>query len=284
MKSFYDVKTPPAPRPLPPCPPVLEPEASLGKRLEGKKVVITGTTKGVGAAAQELFCVHGATVVGCGTTPGKAAANAKALTDRGFKAYGLDADLKSYESARNFIDKAAELMGGIDVLINNADLPTFATVDDCTPELWKKGFAGEVDVKYNCAQAAWKYLKEAKGASIVNTSSLSGVVANMGSAGSIHNMCEGAIMSWTRGLAADGAPYGIRANTVCPGIIWTEAMGNISEEQQLILIKGACMSRPSSALDIAYMYLFLASDESRMCTGATFTMDGGQCNVLVGDY
>ena len=99
------------------------PEGSVAKRLEGKKILLTGTTKGVGKVAQELLCAHGAFVCGSGTTPGVADSVAAGLRAKGYKAEGFQADLGDYDQARAWVERCAEVMGGIDVVINNASKP-----------------------------------------------------------------------------------------------------------------------------------------------------------------
>ena len=281
MERFSNIMKPPTPRPVPPTPGLIEPEDSIGQRLRGKKVIITGTTHGVGPVAQELFCMHGATVCGCGRTPGKADAFAATLREKGYDAYGFDTDLKDYEATKKFIDAAAEKMGGIDVLVNNADMPVMRPFEATTPDAWHESLAGEIDVKYNATHAAWEHLKAAKGASIVNVSSISSIWGQRNSPQSAHCAAEAAIMGFTRQIAGEGADWGIRCNAVLPGIIWTEAMKNLPKQVQEFGISSTVLAQPIDPLDVAYMYLLLASDETRMCTGGEFSVDGGMSCVLV---
>lgn len=269
-------------RPIPPTPDLIAPEASTGKRLEGKRIILTGTTKGVGVCAQELLCAHGAFVVGSGRTPGKAAEVAQSLKDKGYKAEGFDADLGDYEEAKTWVEKAADVMGGIDVVINNGSKPEMAMFPEMTPELWRQSHRNELDLVYNVCHAAWPYLIEAKGASIIGTSSDNGLMGTGNTPQSAHASAKAAVIGFMRQIAAEGAPHGIRANTICPGLIWTEAMANIPEIMADYLINSQITSQPLTPMDIAYAYLFLASDESRFITAATIPVDGGTAGAQPG--
>ena len=105
---------------------LVAPEESLGKRLEGKRVLLTGTTKGVGRVTQELLCAQGAFVCGSGRSKGVAAEVANELVAKGYKAAGFDVDLSDYEAVKKWVADCAELMGGIDIVINNASHPGMA--------------------------------------------------------------------------------------------------------------------------------------------------------------
>ena len=113
----------------------IAPEESVGKRLEGKRILLTGTTKGVGKIAQELLCAHGAYVCGSGRTKGVAAERAEELKAKGYKAAGFDVDLADYDAVKEWVAKCAELMGGIDVVINNASHPGMAPFGEMTPDI-----------------------------------------------------------------------------------------------------------------------------------------------------
>lgn len=269
-------------RPVPPTPALILPEDSVGKRLEGKKIIVTGTTKGVGVAAQELLAAHGAHVCGCGRTPGKAAEYARKLKLKGYKADGFDCDLGDYNSAKSWVDQCAETMGGIDVVINNASFPAMFMFEEMTPEAWEQGIRNELDLVYNVCHAAWLYLKEAGGASIVNTSSDNGLMGTANTPQTCHAAAKAGVIGLTRQLAAEGGAHGIRANTICPGLIWTEAMQNIPEVMADYLINSQITAQPLEPLDIAYSYLFLASDESRFITAATIPVDGGTAGAQPG--
>lgn len=258
------------------------PEGSLGKRLEGKRILLTGTTKGVGKVAQELLCAQGAFVCGSGRTPGVAAAYAEELQAKGYKAAGFDCDLADYASVKEWVAKCAELMGGIDVVINNASHPGMAPFGEMTPEIWNYGIRNELDLVYNVCNCAWPYLqKNENGSSIIITSSTVGLQGS-NSPQACHAAAKGGCIAMARQLAAEGGPFGIRVNSITPGLIWTEAMANIPKEMATGLIAAQTTQQAIHPMDIACAYLFLASDESRFITAVNLPVDGGCAGAVTG--
>ena len=257
------------------------PEDSLGQRLAGKKILLTGTTKGVGKVTQELLCAQGAYVCGSGRTPGVAAGVAAELKAKGYKAEGMDVDLSDYEAVKAWVAQCAEIMGGIDVVINNASHPGMAPFEEMTPEIWSYGIKNELDLIYNVCNCAWPYLKEANGSSIIITASTVGLQGS-NSPQAAHAAAKGGCIALARQLAAEGGPFGIRCNSITPGLIWTEAMANIPKEMATGLIAAQTTQRAIDPMDIAYTYLFLASDESRQITAANIPVDGGCAGAVTG--
>ena len=259
----------------------ISPEESVGQRLKGKKILLTGTTKGVGRVTQELLCAHGAFVCGSGRTPGVAASVAEELKAKGYQAAGMDVDLSDYEAVKKWVEECAELMGGIDVVINNASHPGMAPFGEMTPEIWNYGIKNELDLVYNVCNCAWPYLQKAGGASIVITSSTCGLQGS-NSPQACHAAAKGACLAMARQLAAEGGPFGIRCNSVTPGLVWTEAMSNIPKEMASGLVAAQTTQRSIDPIDLAYAYLFLASDESRQVTATNIAVDGGCAGAVTG--
>lgn len=260
---------------------LVAPEESLGKRLEGKRVLLTGTTKGVGRVTQELLCAQGAFVCGSGRSKGVAAEVANELVAKGYKAAGFDVDLSDYEAVKKWVADCAELMGGIDIVINNASHPGMAPFGEMTPDIWAYGIQNELDLVYNVCNCAWPYLIEAGGGSIIITSSTVGLQGS-NSPQACHAAAKGACLALARQLAAEGGPFGIRCNSITPGLVWTEAMSNIPKEMAQGLIAAQTTQQAIDPLDIAYAYLFLASDESRFITAANLPVDGGCAGAVTG--
>ena len=185
---------------------LVAPEESLGKRLEGKRVLLTGTTKGVGRVTQELLCAQGAFVCGSGRSKGVAAEVANELVAKGYKAAGFDVDLSDYEAVKKWVADCAELMGGIDIVINNASHPGMAPFGEMTPDIWAYGIQNELDLVYNVCNCAWPYLIEAGGGSIIITSSTVGLQGS-NSPQACHAAAKGACLALARQLAAEGWPF-----------------------------------------------------------------------------
>ena len=270
-------------RVTPPCPKLVSAADSVGQRLKGKRVLITGTTKGVGIAAQELFARHGAYVIGCGRTPGVAEANAEKISALGLKAEGYDVDLSDPNAAKAWVDMAADRMGGIDVVVNNASKPEFAPFGEMTFAQWKKSLQNELDLVFTVTNAAWPHLIKAGGGSIINVSSNNGTAGVGGTPQAAHAAAKAAVIGLARQLAAEGAPFGIRVNALSPGLIETPGSdGAPSEMVNYIIHEMQVNGRPLTPMDIAYGLLFLASDESRFITAIDMPVDGGSSGARPG--
>ncbi|QII00323.1 SDR family oxidoreductase [Rhodococcoides fascians A21d2] len=245
-------------------------------RLTGKRVLITGTAGGQGAAAQELFAREGATVVGCDLHAGTAEASAALLRDRGYDVHGYDVDLSDPDSAREWIEAGTVRLGGIDVLYNNAAGFGFAPFSDMTIDLFRHVLKVELELVFNTISPTWKILTEAGAGSIINTASYSALrgIAPLGQVA--HSAAKGAIISMTKSLAAEGASYGIRVNAISPGFVKSPATdAAVDEAGRNWQLNNHLIQRPGLGDDIAYMALFLASDESSWITGQNYSVDGG---------
>jgi meso-butanediol dehydrogenase / (S,S)-butanediol dehydrogenase / diacetyl reductase len=247
-------------------------------RLAGKVAVITGTAGGQGRAAAELFAREGAAIVGCDVKVGEAAETAEAVRAAGGTMVSLaPCDLSTPEGARELVELAMSEHGRIDVLYNNASRPAFAPIDAMTDEQWRFTIANELDSVFYVCRAAWPHLAQGGGASIVNTASLNAqrVVPKLPAVA--HTAAKSGVMALTRQLAIEGAPAGIRANSISPGIIRTPATEAMLQDAETLAIaqRSVLLDRLGEPEDVAYMALFLASDESSWITGADFLVDGG---------
>jgi len=229
-------------------------------RLQGKRVLITGTGGGQGKAAQELFVREGARVIGCDVQPGKA---------------DDTVDLTDPEAARRWIDESAEQLGGIDVLYNNAAGYGFAPFAEMDLTLWRHVMHVELDIVFHTTQPAWKHLVK-RGGTIINTASLA-ALRGIGPMGLVaHAAAKGGVIAMTRALAAEGAAHSIRANSISPGFVATPAtaatMGGAMQE---LVTNMHLIRRPGTVDDVAACALYLASEESAWVTGQNFSIDGG---------
>lgn len=245
------------------------------QRLKGKRVLITGTAGGQGAAAQQLFCEHGAAVVGCDISVGGAEATAERLRAASYTAHGRDVDLSNPDAARDWVDWGASQLDGIDVLYNNASRPVLIPFEEMTVDDWRSTIAHELDLIFYTTSPAWPYLKESSG-SIINTASVCGLVGEPSIGFAAHAATKGGVIALTRQLAAEGASWGIRVNAISPGFIETPATRHVPDEyRRHVLERLQMLPRTGTPDDVAYLALYLASDESAFATGANFTIDAG---------
>ena len=245
-------------------------------RLAGKRVLITGTAGGQGEAAQAMFAREGARIVGCDLQEGAAERTAAALQEEGHEVVGFTVDLADHDAAAQWIEDAAEHLGGIDVLYNNAAGFGFAPFEEMSLETWRHVMRVELDIVFHTTQPAWKHLKRSGAASIINTASMSGVrgIAPLGQAA--HAAAKGGVIALTKTLAAEGAPDGIRANAISPGFVKSPATdAAVGDELRAFQMGMHLIRRPGLGEDIAYLATYLASDESSWVTGQNYSIDGG---------
>ncbi|NSZ61461.1 SDR family oxidoreductase (plasmid) [Agrobacterium tumefaciens] len=244
-------------------------------RLQGKRVLITGTGGGQGETALRLFAAEGATVVGCDLKEGTAEAVAKQLRDEGYDVWAETVDLTNAEQATAWVQKGAERMGGVDVLYNNASGFGFAPFTDMTFDLWNHVINVELHLVFHTTKAAWPHLLDG-GGSLINIGSYSALRGIEPLAQVAHATAKGGVISMTRALAAEGASHGVRANSISPGFISTPATDKaVDPEGKAWQVGNALIRRPGRAEDIAYTALYLASDEASWVTGQNFVVDGG---------
>lgn len=233
----------------------------MAERLAGKIAVVTGAAAGIGRGCAEMFAGEGATVIGIDRAGADIACD---LTD---------------EAATNavFATIGAE-HGRIDILLNAAAFAHFAWIEDMTYAQWKETLSGELDIVFLATHAAWPWLKASGSASIINFASANARHALEGSAALAHCAGKGGVLAMTRQLALEGAPHNIRANTISPGFILTEAtsrhMAAVPELEAMVLSKNM-LKRLGQPQDIAFCATWLAGDEARYVTGGDFPVDAG---------
>lgn len=245
-------------------------------RLTGKRVLITGTAGGQGEAAQAMFAREGARIVGCDVQDGAAQRTAAALEADGFDVIGHTVDISDPVAAEEWVEEGAERLGGIDVLYNNAAGHGFAPFADMTLDTWRHVMRVELDIIFHTTHPAWKHLQQAGGASIINTASMSGIrgIAPLGQAA--HAAAKAGVIGLTKTLAAEGAPDGIRANAISPGFVKSPGTdAAVGDELRAFQMNMHLIRRPGLGDDIAYLAVYLASDESSWVTGQNYSIDGG---------
>jgi NAD(P)-dependent dehydrogenase (short-subunit alcohol dehydrogenase family) len=251
-----------------------------GNRLAGKVAVVTGIGAGIGRACAMLFAAQGAQVIGADIDGASALATVAEARALGMTIDSLHpCDLSVPGRARAVVDYALGLHGGIDILVNAAAFGVFAPIEAMDYEHgWRRTLTGELDIVFLACQAAWPHLIARGGGAIVNFSSANAHIALDKSPALAHCAGKGGVLAMTRQLAAEGAPHGIRANTIAPGLIETAATRTPLEQlpgfREQVLSK-AMLKRLGRPEDIAWCALYLASDEASLVTAADFRVDAG---------
>ncbi len=246
-------------------------------RFEGKRVVVTGSSRNTGLAIARRFAAEGARVVVNGTDPANVAAAVAQIPG----AVPAVADLGTPFGVRTLFEVVDTELGGLDVLVNNAAHlglgPTFAEVDDA---LLEAVVAVNVLGYFRCGQAAARrMIAGGSGGAIVNVSS--NTSERPVRARAAYCASKGAIDALTRAMALDLAPQGIRVNTVAPGYIHTERWDTLDEAVAARRRANAPLGQPAAGDDVASAVLHLASAEAGNITGARLVVDAGMSVQLV---
>lgn len=248
----------------------------MAGRLAGKVALITGTAGGQGRAAALLFAREGTVVCGCDLKEADGLETARLITTAGGQSVFRRVDLGDAEQVRNWIEFAVETFEGIDILYNNASAAKFAPLEEMTYEDWRFTVRNELDIIYYACHLAFPYLRRRGGGSIINTASAAGMYGVPGLGNFAHAATKGGVIGLTRQLAIEGAPYKIRANSISPGLIETPATEHLDPEFKRVFLRSVPLGRLGQPEDVAYVALFLGSDESSYITGANIVVDGGK--------
>ncbi len=240
-------------------------------RLEGKRAVVTGGGRGIGLAIVEHFLSEGTEVLTCGRGARTDALPAKVLYEQ--------LDVSQSAAVESFAQQAQSLLGGVDVLANNAGISIEKTVKDSSDADWEALMGVNAKGVFLCCRAFLPIMIAGGGGSIVNTGSISGRVADTSMA--IYNASKAFVHGLTRSIASDHGAEGIRCNAVAPGWIMTE-MADVAFElaQNPATAKADALRRHpvgrfGHGSDIASMVTWLASDEAAFASGQVFVVDGG---------
>jgi 3-oxoacyl-[acyl-carrier protein] reductase len=244
-------------------------------QLKGKVAVVTGASKGIGAAIAKSLAAEGASVV-VNYASSKTGADTvvAAITNAGGKAIAVSGDVSKAAEAQGIIDAAIKNYGRLDILVNNAGVYEFAPIEAITEENFHKMFNINVLGAILTTQAAVKHLGE--GASIINIGS--GVSRVTPAYSTVYTGTKGALDAITGVLARELGPRKIRVNSINPGLVDTEGThtgGMIGSDFEKALIAQAPLGRAGKVGDIAPIAVFLASDESAWLTGEQLLATGG---------
>lgn len=243
-------------------------------RLKNKVVIITGAGSGIGEETAFLFAKEGAKVVVADINKKageKVTAIIKAL---GADAFFVEVDVSDTEQVNNMVTQAIKKYGEINVLINNGGIVKDAFLTNITDEQIDSVIAVNQKGPLKCARAAAQIMmNQKKGGVIINTSSVVAFYGNKGQV--VYSGTKAAMIGITKTLAKELGPKGIRVNAVAPGFIKTPMTANVPEKILEMMKERTPLRALGEPLDIAYAYLFLASDEARFVNGAVLCVDGG---------
>lgn len=251
-------------------------------RLANKVAFITGTAGGQGRAAALLFAKEGAHVIGCDVKEGDADETVEMVRAEGGTMDSVcPVDLSDPAAATRWIDDGVAKAGKIDILYNNASAVQFAPMAIMTQAIWSFTLKNEIDLIFNTVHAAWPYFQKQGHGVILSTASASGHRGSTSVGAAAHAAAKGGVLALTKQLAAEGAPIGVRANSISPGAVITPGLiAALSPEQRSHMDSVHPIGRAGRPEDIAYCALYLVSDEASWVTGSDFVVDGGYSSII----
>lgn len=245
-------------------------------KLEGKAAVVTGGGRGVGRAISLAFAREGADViVNYASNPKTANEVVNEITKVGRRGVAVQADVATKQGAEAVIHAAVNEFGTIDILVNNAGFTRPGMLHKLSGEEWDAVIDIHLKAPWLCIQAACKYMMEKKTGSIINVTSVAGLVGTVGQIN--YSAAKGGVITLTKSAARELARYGINVNCILLGIVATDMTEKIRTDPKLseIYMGRILMRRFAEADDIAPSFVFLASDDARYITGQLFCVDGG---------
>jgi 3-oxoacyl-[acyl-carrier protein] reductase len=242
--------------------------------FSGKIVVVTGGTRGIGRAISLRFAQEGAHVTAAYLSNDEAA---RSLVEEASGLPGairvLKADVRSAEGAVALMDAAAAESGHIDVLVNNAGILRDAYLAMMSERDWADVIEGNLFPLFHCCKWGVRKMIARKKGTIVTIASISAFTGNPGQTN--YAASKGAAISFTRSLAREVGPMGIRVNTVAPGLIDTEMIASLKPVLVEGIVKSSSLRRIGRPEEVAEAVVFLASDRSAYITGQCLVVDGG---------
>nr|WP_279671500.1 glucose 1-dehydrogenase [Flexivirga meconopsidis] len=244
-------------------------------RLSGKRALITGATGGIGSATASQFAMEGAAVLVTDHDRERVDALVETLAADGLDVDGAALDVTDPAQWERAVAQAVSAFGGLDTLINVAGIVAWEGIETTEQTDWDRVVAVNLTGTWLGMKAAMPALLTSDTASIVNTSSVLGIIGGGGAAA--YHATKGAVRLLSKTAAVEYAERGVRVNSVHPGVISTPMISEIlqAEGDQQADIQRTPMKRAGSAEEVAAGIVYLASDESSFMTGAELVIDGG---------
>ena len=242
-------------------------------KLENKVAIITGAGSGIGKETALLFAQEGARVVVADINEKGGSDTVEGIKRNGGDGFFVKLDASSREQSKQMASEALLRYGRIDVLINNAGIVQDALILKMTEEQWDKVINVNLKGAFNCIQAVAETMINQGSGVIINASSVVGLFGNVGQTN--YAAAKAGLIGMTKALAKELGKKGVRVNAVAPGFIVTPMTSNVPERILEIMKEKTPLRRLGEPMDVAYAYLYLASNDAKFITGAVVSVDGG---------
>jgi 3-oxoacyl-[acyl-carrier protein] reductase len=246
---------------------------SIHKPLEGQVALVTGATRGIGAAILHSLARAGATVVGTATSESGAASIQKTIYESAWKGEGCVLNVKDAAQSDALLKHIDEKFGGVSILVNNAGVTRDTLMMRMKDDDWSEVIETNLTSIFRLSRGVMKGMMKARAGRIINIASVVGFMGNPGQVNYV--AAKAGMVGFTKALAREIGSRNVTVNCVAPGFIETDMTKGLSEDQVAKLVANVPLGRLGQAADVAEAVLFLASPQASYITGNTIHVNGG---------